>query len=203
MSTPVTIRVADAQLDAPAVAAIYAPQVLRSVASFELIPPDAAEMAERMRRTMAWTPWLVAVADTQIVGYAYAARHRERAGYRWAVDLSVYVAESHHGQRIGRRLYEALLPMLRLQGFQHAYAGITPPNEASFALHAAMGMRPVGTYERVGYKLGAWWSVSWLGVQLTDALPAAPAEPTALPDLIASTHGRSAMDAILRGPTAD
>jgi L-amino acid N-acyltransferase YncA len=203
MSLPVTIRLAAPERDAQGVAAIYAPHVLVSVASFELEPPDAAVMAERIRRNLAWAPWLVAVSDEDVVGYAYAVRHRERAGYRWAVDLSVYVAESRQGERIGRRLYEALVQILRLQGFQHAYAGITPPNPASFALHAAIGMTLVGTYQRVGYKFGAWWSVTWLGVQLSDALPDTPAEPTAMPDLLATDEGRSAVEGILSGSTAD
>ena len=95
MPGPVTIRLADPEPTQPAVAAIYAPHVLASVASFELEPPDAREMARRMGKTLAWAPWLVAVSDGQVVGYAYAVRHRERAGYRWAVDLSVYVGRSH------------------------------------------------------------------------------------------------------------
>jgi len=203
MPRPVAIRLGDPQLDASAVAAIYAPQVLASVASFELEPPDAVEMAGRMDKTLAWAPWLVAVSDGDVVGYAYAVRHRERAGYRWAVDLSVYVSASRQGERIGRRLYDALLPVLRLQGFQHAFAGITPPNPASFALHTAVGMTPIGTYHRVGYKLGAWWSVSWLGVQLADDLPDPPPDPTPLPRLLGTPHGRSAVEALLRAATAD
>jgi L-amino acid N-acyltransferase YncA len=201
MPGPVSIRLADPEPDAPAVAAIYAPHVLAGVASFELEPPDTREMALRMGKTLAWAPWLVAVSDGQVVGYAYAVRHRERAGYRWAVDLSVYVAESRQGERIGRRLYDTLLPVLRLQGFQHAYAGITPPNPPSFALHTAIGMTPVGTYERVGYKLGAWWSVTWLGLQLAATLPDLPAEPTTLPDLLATAAGRATVEALLSAAT--
>lgn len=197
MSTPLGIRLAVADLDAPAIAAIYAPNVTGSVASFELEAPDADEMSRRIRKTLAWSPWLVAAAGADVGGYAYATRHRERAGYRWAVDLSVYVAASHLGAGVGRRLYEALFAILRLQQFQHAFAGITPPNPASFALHEAMGMTPVGTFERVGYKFGAWWSVTWLGVQLLPELPATPHEPIALPELLATTDGRLQVDAIL------
>lgn len=197
MSLPLRIRMADPRRDAAAIAAIYRPHVLSSVASFELEPPDAAQMAERIGKTIAWSPWLVAESGDQVVGYAYATRHRERAGYRWAVDLSVYVAGDQQGRGIGRRLYDALLRILRIQGFQHAYAGITPPNPGSFALHAAIGMTPVGTYERVGYKLGAWWSVTWLGVQLLPELPQPPAEPTPLETLLAGDAGREQVQDIL------
>jgi L-amino acid N-acyltransferase YncA len=193
------IRLADPERDGPGVAAIYATSVTASVASFELEPPDPAEMAARIGRTLAWSPWLVAESDGRLVGYAYATRHRERAGYRWAVDLSVYVAAARQGSGIGRRLYGALLPILRAQGFLHAYAGITPPNPASLALHAAIGMTPVGTFERVGYKLGSWWSVTWLGVQLVSELPTHPSEPIPLPALLATPEGGARVQAILDG----
>ncbi len=208
MSQSLRIRIADPDADAAPVAAIYAPNVVNSVASFELEPPGAAEMAARIRTTNAWSPWLVAVepgraGDGQVVGYAYATRHRERAGYRWAVDLSVYVASDRQGRGIGRRLYSALLPILRLQGFQHAYAGITPPNPGSFSLHEAMGMTRIGEYERVGYKLGAWWSVTWLGMPLQPVLPDPPAEPTSLLDLLADEVGAAAIDAALGAAATD
>ncbi len=197
MALAVDIRLADPTRDAAAVAAIYGPAVRDSVASFELDPPDATEMEARIGRTLAWSPWLVAESGDQVVGYAYATRHRERAGYRWAVDLSVYVAPLQQGRGIGRRLYEVLLPLLRLQGFLQAYAGVTPPNPSSLALHRAIGMTPVGTFERVGYKMGSWWSVTWLGVQLVPELPDPPPEPTALSALLATSAGRAAVQAIL------
>lgn len=193
----VVLRLADPLDDADAIAALYAPYVRSSVASLEEVEPRPDEMARRIERTLAWAPWLVACVGDVVVGYAYAARHRERAGYRWAVDLSVYVAADRQGQGVGRRLYAALLPILRHQGFQHAYAGITPPNPASFALHAAAGMSPLGTYERVGHKMGTWWSVTWLGMQFHDVLPGSPPEPLALPDLVATPAGRAAVARIL------
>lgn len=54
------IRLADPNLDADAVAAIYTPAVVASIASLEELPPSPAEMAERMRRVLIRTPWLVA-----------------------------------------------------------------------------------------------------------------------------------------------
>lgn len=195
---PLTVRLADAERDAEVVAAIYAPAVDGSVASFESVPPSAAEMAERIRRALTWAPWLVAVTpDGEVVGYAYASRHVERAGYRWAVNLSVYVAPGQQRRGVGRRLYEVLLPILREQRLLHAYAGITPPNPGSIRLHEAMGMRTFAVYERVGYKLGAWWDVTWLHVQLVDRLPDPPPEPIALPDLLADPAGRARVEAIL------
>ena len=181
----VEIRLADPDRDALDVAAIYRPSVERGLASFEEVAPDADEMTSRIRRTLAHTPWLVAEDEEgTVIAYAYAGTHHERPGYRWAVNISVYVAESARGQGVGRRLYDELLGILRRQGFVNVYAGITLPNPASVALHEAIGMRRVGVYERVGFKLGAWHDVACYGLRLTDP-EGAPPEPIPLPELSA------------------
>ena len=177
------VRLVDPNRDATAVAAIYRPSVEGGLASFEETPPDSVEMARRIRQTLAHTPWLVAGDDGgAVVGYAYAGPHHQRPGYRWAVNISVYVDESARGQGMGRRLYDELLRILRRQGFVNVYAGITLPNPASVALHEAIGMRRIGVYERVGFKLGAWHDVAWYGLRLTDP-QGVPPEPIPLPDL--------------------
>ena len=173
------IRLADPARDAAAVSAIYRPAVIGSLASFEEVAPDATEMATRIATTLERAPWLVAEEAGVVSGYAYAGSHRERAGYRWAVNISVYVAEAFHGRGIGRGLYDELLTILRRQGFVNVYAGITLPNPASVALHEAIGMHRVGVYERVGFKAGAWHDVAWYQLRLAE--PAgAPHEPIPL-----------------------
>ncbi len=118
-------------------------------------------------------------AAVAAIGYAYAGPHRQRAGYRWAVDISVYVDAAAQGRGVGRALYDALLPILRRQGFVNAYAGIALPNPASVALHEAIGMRRLGVYERVGFKAGAWHDVAWYQLRLADPV-GTPAEPIPL-----------------------
>ena len=168
--------------DAPAVAAIYHPAVVSSLASFEERAPTANEMADRMRAILERTPWLVAEEDGQVIGYAYAGPHHQRAGYRWSVNISVYVAAGQERRGIGRWLYDDLLSILRRQGFVNVYAGITLPNAASVALHEAIGMRRIGVYEGVGYKLGAWHDVAWYHLRLADPV-GDPREPVSLPEL--------------------
>lgn len=178
------VRLADPETDAAAVAEIYRPAVESSLASFEEVPPTAAEMAGRMRTSLERLPWLVAEDEGRVVGYAYAGPHHQRAGYRWSVNISVYVAGSHHGRGLGRALYDELLAILRRQGFVNVYAGITLPNPSSVALHEAIGMRRIGLYEGVGFKHGAWHDVAWYHLRLAD--PAGrPAAPIPLPDLVA------------------
>ena len=83
--------------DAAAIAAIYAPIVRHTAISFETEPPSEAEMRERIAKTLASLPWLVAEdAAGEVAGYAYASRHRERAAYQWSVDVTVYVLSLIH-----------------------------------------------------------------------------------------------------------
>lgn len=177
-----TIRDADPERDASSCAEIYAPSVEASATSFEERAPSAEEMAARMERVSATHPWLVAERDGKLLGYAYACAHRERAAYRWATDVSVYVAEAQQRQGIGRALYEELFAHLRLQRLRVACAGITLPNEASVLLHERLGFRPIGVYRGIGWKAGAWRDVGWWQLELTpggDEPPAEPLEPGA------------------------
>jgi phosphinothricin acetyltransferase len=166
------IRPATAQ-DAAAVAAIYAPYVLGSVATFEEVPPTEAEVAARMANGL---PWLVADLDG-VVGYAYAGPHHARAGYRWSVTVSVYLDAAHHGRGLGRALYGELLPLLARLGYVNAYAGVTLPNDASVRLHEAVGFTPVGVYRGVGFKHDRWHDVGWWQRTVQDPPPGAPPEP--------------------------
>jgi phosphinothricin acetyltransferase len=179
--------------DAAALAAIYAPSVTDSPASFEEVAPDAAEMARRLATVLAFAPWLVLDDDAEgVVGYAYAARHRERIAYQWSVDVTVYVRADQHRRGVGRALYEPLLELLRAQGFHAAHAGITLPNPASVGLHEALGFRPVARYPAVGWKQGAWHDVGWWQLELRPRTagvapaPPRPLEPGAVAAFLAA-----------------
>jgi L-amino acid N-acyltransferase YncA len=121
------------------------------------------------------------------VGYAYASKHRERAAYQWSVDVSIYIRPHAHRRGIGRALYTSLFRVLALQGFYHAYAGITLPNPASVGLHEALGFQPVGVYQAVGFKLGAWHDVGWWRLLLRP-LAEDPRRPVELPTLVTSAE---------------
>jgi len=171
-----TVRAATPD-DAAACAAIYAPYVTDTAITFETQPPTPAQMAERMATAALAHAWLVAEDAGRVVGYAYGGRFHARAAYRWACEVSVYMESGRRRTGGGRALYEALLERLRERGFHVAVAGMTLPNEASVALHEAMGFAPVGTYRRIGFKLGAWHDVAWTQRELAPehALPREPA----------------------------
>jgi L-amino acid N-acyltransferase YncA len=192
----ITIRVADLR-DAEAVAAIYAPIVRDTAISFETEPPSPEEMAARIEATLPTHPWLVAERDDAVLGYAHASRHAERGAYRWSVNVTAYLTETARGKGLGRRLYGMLIPILQAQGFRSAFAGIALPNDASVGLHEAVGFRPLGVYQNVGFKLGTWRDVGWWRRSLNDA-DGPPAEPIAFAALGLSPWGTGRPGGLLR-----
>jgi L-amino acid N-acyltransferase YncA len=160
--------------DAVGILAIYGPIITDSTATFELTVPNVKDFSKRLASIAGRFPFLVAVDDDQVMGYAYATTHRERVAYQWAVETSVYVAQPGNG--LGKKLYQALLPQLTGRGFLWAYGVITMPNVASVTLHKACGYEGFTTYSQAGQKFGAWCDVHWMRKQLnpTSAIAHAP-----------------------------
>jgi phosphinothricin acetyltransferase len=164
------------EADAAACAAIYASYVENTAITFELEPPTPEEMAGRIAKASTSYAWLVLEDDGRVMGYAYGGPYKERAAYRWACEVSVYLEPGLRRRGAGRALYEALLPRLASRGFRTAVAGMTLPNDASEGLHRAMGFEPVGVWRRIGWKRGAWHDVAWVQRALA-AGDDPPAEP--------------------------
>jgi L-amino acid N-acyltransferase YncA len=174
-----TIRLATED-DADQIRRIYAPFCTDdSHVSFEVEPPTSEEIRRRIAKILDGYPWLVAEEAGEVLGYAFASPHRERAAYVWSVDVAVYIDPSRRGSGVGRALYTSLFAALRLQGFINAYAGVALPNPASIGLHRAMGFVPIGTYQAVGYKAGEWRDVAWFGRMLREP-PDRPEPPMRL-----------------------
>lgn len=152
--------------DAAACALIYRPYVTGTAITFEIEPPDAAELADRIEGASRTHSWLVGEDNDRVVGYAYGSRFNARAAYSWSCEASVYLEPGRRRTGAGTALYGALLRRLADRGFRTAVAGMTLPNEASVGLHRALGFEPVGTYRRIGWKLGRWHDVAWMQCQL-------------------------------------
>jgi L-amino acid N-acyltransferase YncA len=155
--------------DLSAITAIYADEVLHGTATFELTPPDVAEMASRQAAVLALDlPWLTAELDGQVVGYAYLAPFRLRPAYRYCVELSVYLAPEARGRGIGRALMEALIARARAKGLRHLIGVIgDSANAGSIALHKATGFREAGVWRETGWKFERWIDVVLMQLDLT------------------------------------
>lgn len=173
----VVLRAARAA-DAAAIAAIYAPHVRDGTATFELTPPDAEEMATRMRSIGdAGHPWIVAEREARVVGYAYAGPYRLRPAYRYTTEDSIYLDAGATGQGIGRRLLGALVAACEARGDRQMIAVIGDAgNAASVGLHAAAGFAHVGVLRSAGRKFGRWIDVVLMQRALGAGAGAPPAE---------------------------
>ncbi len=154
------IRVAS-PADATAILSIYAPYIINTSLTFETEVPAEKEFAERIKQYSHQWPWLLWEEDGKVAGYAYGAKYRERTGYQWCVESSIYMHDEYMKTGIAAALYHALFELLQLQGYRNVFAVINLPNERSVKFHERCGFRWFANYENVGYKLGKWKTVGW------------------------------------------
>ena len=155
--------------DAGRLLEIYALYVKNTAITFEYVVPGEEEFRNRIRNVLEKYPYLVAVEDGKILGYAYVSAFKERAAYDWAVETSIYVNQSARRQGIGRSLYDALEKILKEMNILNMNACIGYPKEedeyltrASVEFHERMGYRLVGEFHDIGYKFGRWYNMVWM-----------------------------------------
>ena len=163
--------------DIPAIAALYADEVVHGVATYEYEVPAPAEMRRRWRHLVErGFPYLVAGLEGRFAGYAYAGPYRGRIGYQWTVEDTVYVHPDLHGRGVGRALLGELIERCTAIGFRQMVAVIGDgDNRASVELHARLGFRTVGVFPGLGRKHGRWLDL----VQMQRALGEGDATPPA------------------------
>jgi phosphinothricin acetyltransferase len=144
--------------DIPAITRIYAHSVRTGTASFELEPPDEAEMTRRMQTLLGGGyPYIAVEIDGGLAGYAYAGPYRPRPAYRYSVEDSIYIDPSAQRKGVGRALLENLIEECTRRGFRQMIAVIGDSAQTpSIELHRALGFRMIGNIENVGYKFGRW-----------------------------------------------
>ncbi|MBX9736814.1 MAG: GNAT family N-acetyltransferase [Phycisphaerales bacterium] len=162
--------------DFPAIAALTNRYITGSAVHFAYQPVTAEGLRNAWLETRATFPYVVAeIADlaspggARFAGYAKAARWRERDAYRPTAEVGIYVEPGVQGQGIGKALHKTLIQACREAGFHSLIAGIAQPNEASVALHLAVGFDEIGVFRQVGWKLGRWHDVGFYQMMLKDA----------------------------------
>jgi len=156
--------------DAEAIAAIYAHHVLHGTASYDFEPPPVeATLAKIESITAAGWPFLVTDREGRAVGYAYATQFRDRDGYRFTCENSIYVDPDWSRRGIGKALLEALIERSAAFGFRQMVAVIGGAEPASIALHASCGFREVGRLHQVGWKKDRWLDNVYMQLELPAA----------------------------------
>jgi len=164
------------EADLPFVTKIYAHAVLHGTATFELTPPDLAEMTRRYRVLMDGAfPYLVAVLDGIVVGYAYAGAYRPRPAYRFSVENSIYLDPAIHRRGIGMKLMRRLIDDCETRGYRQMIAVIgDSANAGSIGLHSACGFQMIGTHPNVGLKFGRWLDTVMMQLALGEGATTIP-----------------------------
>ncbi len=167
--------------DAKELLAIYAPYVASTAVSFECAAPTEDEFRRRIEAISAEYPYIAAISDGRIVGYAYASSFHAREAYRHTCETSIYVDAEYHEKGIGKRLYSELEKLLVSQNVFVAYACVTTTEreddpyltDASVRFHGKVGYSVIGRHEKCGYKFGRWYGIVWMEKVLSER-PSSP-----------------------------
>jgi phosphinothricin acetyltransferase len=154
------IRPARAE-DLAAVAVIYNVEVEGGVGTFDTEPKGPEHFAHRLQPMAPGDVFLVADRAGTVVGFAYSGPFRPRPAYAATRETSIYLASAARGQGVGKALYTELLARLDSAGVHTTMAVVALPNDASEALHAALGFERVGVLREVGHKFGRWVDTAW------------------------------------------
>jgi L-amino acid N-acyltransferase YncA len=175
MSSP-EIRPA-AAADLPAITEIYEHAVRYGTATFELIPPDLAEMTRRFAVLEdGGFPYLVAALEGRVVGYGYAGAYRPRPAYRFTLENSVYLQPAIHRRGIGMQLLQRLIAESEQRGYRQMIAVIgDSANAGSIGVHSRCGFEMIGTHPDVGFKFGRWLDTVMMQRALGDGATTLPA----------------------------
>jgi L-amino acid N-acyltransferase YncA len=163
--------------DLPFITGIYDHAVRFGTATFELIPPDLAEMTRRFNALMdGGFPYLVAALEGRVVGYAYAGAYRPRPAYRFTVENSVYLQPANHRRGIGLQLLQRLIVESESRGYRQMIAVIgDSANAGSIGVHARCDFQMIGTHPNVGFKFGRWLDTVMMQRPLGDGASTLPA----------------------------
>lgn len=153
--------------DAAAMARIYNHYVAETIVTFEEEAVTAEDFERRIQDVQSGSlPWLVAEQGSDIVGYSYASYWKRRYGYRFSVEVTVYLDPACARRGIGTMLYAQLLPTLKSSGIRVAIGGIALPNDASVLLHEKFGFEKVAHFKEIGIKFGQWIDVGYWQLSL-------------------------------------
>ena len=172
------------EADAAEILNIYAPYITDTAITFEYDVPTLEEFTGRIRHTLEKYPYLVAVRDSEIIGYAYAGAFYGRAAYDWSAETTIYVKKGCSHSGVGKLLYQALETALKAQNIINLYACIGYPEEDdeyltknSKQFHEHLGYRLIGEFRKCGYKFGRWYHMVWMEKIIAD-------HPDRQPDVI-------------------
>lgn len=161
----IAVRLA-VEKDLPAINAIYNYYVMTSTCTYQY-EPETDECRRKWFESHGRNhPVTVAERDSEIVGWGALSPFRERAGYRFTVELSVYVRHDAHRCGIGGSIVQDLIERARRLGYHTLVGGASADQAASVALQESFGFKKVAQFMEVGYKFDRWLDVVFMQLTL-------------------------------------
>jgi phosphinothricin acetyltransferase len=161
MRTSYDIRPA-AESDLVAINDIYNHYVLHSTCTYQEEPEPFDSRRRWFSRHGEKHPVIVAIADSQVVGWGSLSPYHERSAYRHTVENSIYIHHQHLRRGVGSLLLQELIVRCRSLGHRVIIAGIDGEQNGSVALHAKFRFEKVGHLTKVGFKFGRWLDVIYM-----------------------------------------
>jgi L-amino acid N-acyltransferase YncA len=137
---------------------IYSFHVLNGNASWEYYAPSLDEMKKRFYSVKDnGFPYLVAVINGRVAGFAYANYYRMREGYKYTVEDTVYIHRDFLRLGIGKSLLLKLIEKLKETDVKNIIAVIgDSKNAGSIKLHESSGFVISGVLKKIGFKNNEW-----------------------------------------------
>ncbi|MDQ6472941.1 N-acetyltransferase family protein [Flavobacterium sp. LHD-80] len=101
-------------------------------------------------------PIVVADLNGEVVGFGSYGQFREKIGYQYTIEHSVYVVDNVIGKGIGSKLLTELIRLAKEQGYHVMIGAIDADNAGSIAFHERFGFVTTGTIREAGYKFDRW-----------------------------------------------
>ncbi|MEO8606566.1 MAG: N-acetyltransferase family protein [Chloroflexota bacterium] len=145
----------------PAILEIYNEAVLNSTASYDYEPSTLEQRTQWFNHHQELgLPVFVALDPADcVVGWGSLSKFRDKIGYQYTLEHSVYIAVDQRGQGIGSLMLQNLIDTACGLGKHVLIGGVDSSNEASLRLHKTFGFEEVARFKQVGFKYNRWLDV--------------------------------------------
>ena len=149
--------------DLPQILEIVNHAILHTTSNYLYNPQTLADQASWFEdKKSKGFPVFVADHNGIAIGFGTYGTFREKIGYQYTVEHSVYVAPDHIEKGIGRMLMLQLIDSAKKEGYHTMIGGIDAANTGSIAFHKKFGFVETGVIKEAGFKFGKWLDLQFM-----------------------------------------
>ena len=138
---------------------IYNYYIFNSFANFEEKKISLGEFTLNYNKiTKKKLPFLAAIVNEKIVGIAYLNEFREKSGYRFSFENTIYVHKDYLNQGIGYKLLKKLISISKKNKKIKKIVAVIGSIDSvgSIKVHQKLGFKKCGILKNIGFKKGIW-----------------------------------------------